>query len=114
MAPAYLSACQPISRTPFRTNVNWIAAHTVWIDPVRLSMAWKKVAMGTLRHAERPKPARHPTIGASRTSSGSCPPEATNSCPVGRPDAQIHCTGVQQKLSVIAHANSAIRDGNVR
>ena len=30
-----------------------------------------------------PKPAAIPTIGASRTSSGSCPPEATNSCPVG-------------------------------
>jgi hypothetical protein len=73
----------------------------------RLSMAWKKVAKDSvaLLSAE----AGPPTIGASRTSSGSCPPEATNSCPVGRPDAQTHSTGVQHKLSVTAHADSAIR-----
>jgi hypothetical protein len=48
-----------------------------------LSMAWKKVAKDTvaLQSAEA---GRHPTTGASRTSSGSCPPEATDSCPVGR------------------------------
>ena len=56
-------------------------------------MAWK-VANDTvaLRSAEA---GRHPTIVAPRTSSGSGPHEATNSCPVGRPDVQIHSTGVQ-------------------
>ena len=37
------------------------------------------------RAAERRGRPPHPYVGASRTSSGSCPPEATNSCPVGRP-----------------------------
>jgi len=45
---------------------------------------------------------------------GDCPPEATNSCPVGRPDAaQIHSTESSTRLSVTAHADSAIRDGNL-
>ena len=71
-------------------------------------MAWKKVAKDTvaLLSAEA---GPTPTIGVSRTSSGSCPREATNSCPVGRPDAQTHSSGVQHKLSVTAHADSAIR-----
>ena len=35
-------------------------------------------------------------MGASRTSTGSCPPEATNSCPVGPAlDVRIHSTGIQ-------------------
>jgi hypothetical protein len=78
-------------------------------------MAWKKVATDTVALLSAEAGAT-PTIGASRTSFGSCPPEATNSCPVGRrPDAKIHSTGLQHKLklSVTAHANSAIRDCNV-
>ena len=93
VATAYLSVYQPVSRTRFGTNVSGLdSAHMVWVDPVRLSMALKKVAKGTLRPAEHPSRPATPTIGASRSSSRSCPPEATNSYPVGRPDAQIHTT----------------------
>jgi hypothetical protein len=61
---------------------------------LRLSMAWNKVASDTvaLMSAEA---GRHPTIGAPGPHRGSCPDEATNPCPVGRPDIQIHSTGVQ-------------------
>jgi hypothetical protein len=84
---ACLPICLPIrSAAPgsARTSVDWIAAHTVWVDPVRMSMAWKKFGKNTvaLLSAEA---GVHPAIGASQTLSGSCPPEATNSCPVGRP-----------------------------
>ena len=50
-------------------------------------MAWNEIAKDpvALLSAEA---GRHPYDGASRTSSGSCPPEATNSCPWAAPTSR--------------------------
>jgi hypothetical protein len=114
VATAYLSVYQPVSRTRFRTNVSGLdSAHIVWVDPVRLSIALKKVAKGTLRLLSiqaGPPPhdwrlsdliAELPTRSDELQSGG----------PPRRPDSH-HC--VQHMLSVTGQAPSPIRDGNVR